>query len=347
VFFLLCRDSPGIRAIMKQPVDKAATYVFGPVPSRRLGRSLGVDLIPFKTCTYDCVYCQLGRTTCKTTERRDWVPIDDVMEQVRAALPTLPDYITLSGSGEPTLNARIGDVIDRIKQMTKIPVAVLTNGALLWDQEVRRELAGADLILPSLDAGDDAMFQTVNRPHRDIPFAKMVDGLAACKAEFHGRYWLEVFLLDGYTACEEEAGKIARRAAEIKPDLVQLNTVSRPPAESFATGASFDCLERLAKLFTPAAEVIADISEEAETKDGHWSMQDILHLLQRRPCTVSDIAYGLGVHRNEVVKHLGRLERRGLVSEEKICGSTYFRATLMKSTRGKEETTKAPEEDAL
>ena len=317
---------------MKQPSDPSATYVFGPVPSRRLGRSLGVDLIPFKTCTYDCIYCQLGRTTCKTLERRDWVPIDDVIEQVQAALPTQPDYITLSGSGEPTLYAQIGDVIDRIKKMTDIPVAVLTNGALLWHKDVRSHLLAADLIVPSLDAGDGAAFQAINRPHEGLSFAKMVDGLAACKAEFHGRYWLEVFLPDGYTACEKEVRKIARHVARIGPDLVQLNTVSRPPAESYATGVSLGCLERLAELFTPTAEIIADIPEGADTEEHRGSMEDILHLLQRRPCTVRDIAYGLGIHRNEVVKHLGDLERRGLVGEEKIHGFTYFCAAPAKST---------------
>ena len=318
---------------MRQPSDPTATYVFGPVPSRRLGRSLGVDLIPFKTCTYDCIYCQLGRTTCKTLERRGWVPVEDVIEQVKSALPTQPDYITLSGSGEPTLNSQIGDVIERIKQMTDIPVAVLTNGALLWDKSVRSDLLAADLIVPSLDAGDEAMFQAINRSHEGISFTTMVDGLAACRAEFHGQYWLEVFLLDGYTACEKEARKIARHVARIGPDLVQLNTVSRPPAESFATGASFGHLERLARLFTPTAEVIADIPEGADTEEHRGSMEDVLHLLQRRPCTVRDIAYGLGIHRNEVAKHLGKLERQGLVSEEEIQGTTYFCAAPEKSTQ--------------
>ena len=311
---------------MKQPTDLASTYVFGPVPSRRLGRSLGVDIVPFKTCTYDCIYCQLGRTTSKTLERRDWVPVDEVIEQVKAALPTQPDYITLSGSGEPTLNVLIGDVIDRIRQLTNTPVAVLTNGSFLWDKDVRLELAGADLILPSLDAGDEAMFQAVNRPHGEISFSRMVEGLMACSAEFPGEYWLEVFLLDGYTASEEEVTKIARWVNKIKPDRVQLNTIDRPSGETFATGVSFGRLERLAKLFTPTAEVIADIPEGAETGEHRGSMEDILHLLQRRPCTVGDIAYGLGIHRNEVAKYLTELERRRLIQTEAIEGRAYCRA---------------------
>jgi len=138
-------------------------HVFGPVSSRRLGRSLGVDLVPLKTCTYDCIYCQLGRTTLKTTERREWVPLDLVLEQVQAKLATEPDYITLSGSGEPTLFSRVGELIGRIKDVTDIPVAVLTNGSLLWQKAVRDDLQQADVVIPSLDAGNERMFRYVNR----------------------------------------------------------------------------------------------------------------------------------------------------------------------------------------
>ena len=170
-------------------------YVFGPVPSRRLGRSLGVDLVPHKTCSYDCIYCQLGATTCKTTERKEWVPLDDVLEQLKAKLSTAPDYITLSGSGEPTLYSRAEELIDRIKAMTDVPVAVLTNGSLLWQEEVRRQFMKADLVIPSLDAGDEGMFRLVNRPHEDVTFERMLAGLVDFRREFRGAYWLEVFVL--------------------------------------------------------------------------------------------------------------------------------------------------------
>ncbi len=166
-------------------------YIFGPVPSRRLGRSLGVDLVPFKTCTYDCIYCQLGRTPCTTTERKEWVPLDGVLEDLRQKLSTRPDYITLSGSGEPTLYSRLDELIDRIKTMTDVPVAVLTNGALFADKELRRQLMEADLVVPSLDAGDEAMFQMVNRPHQDISFEHMLQGLIDFRREYQGKYWLE------------------------------------------------------------------------------------------------------------------------------------------------------------
>ncbi len=209
--------------------DQRQHHIFGPVPSRRLGRSLGVDLVPFKTCTYDCIYCQLGRTTCKTHERKEWVPMDAVLEELKQKLATHPDYITLSGSGEPTLCPRLGEIIERIKAMTSIPVAVLTNGSLLWLKEVRAAVALADVVMPSLDAGDDLLFQTVNRPHPEITFERLVSGLEQFRREFTGQYWLEVMLLAGHTALPAHVQKIAHWVQRIRPDRVQLNTATRPP----------------------------------------------------------------------------------------------------------------------
>ncbi|MCK4275198.1 MAG: radical SAM protein, partial [Phycisphaerae bacterium] len=227
------------------------SYIFGPVPSRRLGRSLGVDLVPFKTCTYDCVYCQLGRTTCKTVQRKEYVPLEDVLQELRSKLSSQPDYITLSGSGEPTLYSKTGELIDRIKAMTNIPVAVLTNGSLLWQAEVRSQLMNADLVVPSLDAGDEAMFQAVNRPHEDITFERMLDGLIEFRREFQGQYWLEVMFLAGHNAIHSEAQNLAECVSLIKPDRVQLNTATRPPAEDYAVTVSQQRLSELAAMFDP------------------------------------------------------------------------------------------------
>ncbi|HBO43222.1 MAG TPA: radical SAM protein, partial [Planctomycetaceae bacterium] len=165
-------------------------FVFGPVPSRRLGRSLGVDLVPFKTCSYDCIYCQLGPTNCRTVERREWVPLNDVLRELKSKLNPPPDYITLSGSGEPTLYSRLDELINRIKDMSDVPVAVLTNGSLLWRDDVRRQLAAADLVMPSLDAGNPATFELVNRPHEAIAFEQMLSGLIAFRQSYRGRFWL-------------------------------------------------------------------------------------------------------------------------------------------------------------
>jgi len=292
-------------------------HVYGPVPSRRLGRSLGIDLVPFKTCTYNCVYCQLGHTTNKTTERREYVAVDEILDELKRklAIASAPDYITLAGSGEPTLNARIGDLIGKIKSLTHIPVAVLSNGSLLWMHEVREALMEADLVLPSLDAGDERLFRYVNRPHREITFERLVDGLAEFTERFSKSVWLEVFLLARVTGIPTEVEKIAALAKRIQPERIQLNTVSRPPAEEFAIAVSAGQMEQLKEFFPGTVEVISESARNAsptsfspETTDA-----DILALLGRRPCTVQGVSAGLGVHTSEVIKRLQVLIQQGAV----------------------------------
>jgi wyosine [tRNA(Phe)-imidazoG37] synthetase (radical SAM superfamily) len=292
-------------------------YVYGPVFSRRLGRSLGIDLVPYKTCTYDCVYCQLGRTTHKTIERKEYVRVVDVLDELERKLAAgpLPDYITLSGSGEPTLNSRIGEVIGGIKGLTHIPVAVLTNGSLLWVSDVSEALMAADLVMPSLDAGDERLFSYVNRPHGKIAFESMVAGLAEFTERFAGPVWLEVFLLAGVTGIAAEVEKIARLAERIRPARVQLNTVSRPPAETFAIAVSRDQLERFRTCFAGTAEVICEreAGETPESSAQETTDEDIMALLRRRPCTVQGICAGLGLFAGDAVERLHALRDRGAV----------------------------------
>ena len=303
------------------------SYVFGPVPSRRLGRSLGVDVVPLKTCTYDCIYCQLGRTTRKTTQRREWVPLEDVIAEVGEKLSAEPDYVTLSGSGEPTLYSRIGELVARIKRMTDIPVAVLTNGSLLWDPGVRKDLLSADLVVPSLDAADAGMFRAVNRPHEDISFDQMLRGLKEFRREFPGQYWLEIFLLAGYTDSEAEVAKLAGCARMIGADRVQLNTVTRPPAEAFAVGVSLERVTELAQAFEPPAEVIVDFQKVHQRAEFAASREEVLAMLRRRPCSIGDIANGLGLHPNEVVKYVSDLKAAGMVSESRVGDTVFYRAS--------------------
>ena len=302
------------------------SYVFGPVPSRRLGRSLGVDVVPFKTCTYDCVYCQLGATTCRTTQPKEWVPLSAVVADLRAALDTCPDYITLSGSGEPTLVSRTGELIERIKALTEIPVAVLTNGSLLWRPEVREQLLAADLVVPSLDAGDAETFQAVNRPHADISFEPMLDGLVRFRREYQGAYWLEVFLLAGQTDTDAAAARLAECVDRIQPDRVQLNTVTRPTTEETCVGVSPERMAELAETFRPRAEVIADFQAVHERAEFTAGRDEVLALLRRRPCSVDDVAGGLGIHRNEAVKYLEELAARDLLTQSVVGGKRHYRA---------------------
>lgn len=303
-----------------------SSHIFGPVPSRRLGRSLGIDLVPFKVCSFDCIYCQLGRTTNKTTQRKEWLPIDEVLCGLEERLAAEPDYITLSGSGEPMLNSRIGEVVERIKGMTNIPLAVLTNGSMLSDEEARRQILGADLVIPSLDAGSEQAFQRVNRPHQDITLERLMDGLIALRSEFRGEYWLEVFLVAGITASDAEVARLAECVDRIKPDRVQLNTAIRPPAESFAAAVPRPRMMELAGKFSPPAQVIADFREVHKGTEFTAGRDNMLNLLRRRPCTLEDIAGGLGMHPNEVVKYIEELTAEGQLQQTRTEGRLHYQA---------------------
>ncbi|NQU05666.1 MAG: radical SAM protein [Calditrichaeota bacterium] len=303
-------------------------HIYGPVFSRRLGRSLGVDLVPFKTCTYDCIYCQLGRTTNKTIDLKEYVNTNEVLLELEQLLSTRSDisYISLAGSGEPTLHSQIGKLIERITDITDIPVAVLTNGSLLWMDEVKEALIKADLILPSLDAGDENSFRYVNRPHKGIPFTAMVDGIAEFTHCFQGDVALEVLLLDGVTGIQSEVKKIDALARRIQPARIQLNTASRPPVEEFAFRMSHDQLKKLSKFFSGNVEVILDNEENdlQASSERDVTQEEIISLLKRRPCTLNGISSGLNLHSLEVLKKLEEMDKRGLVNSVRRDGATYF-----------------------
>jgi len=299
------------------------------VPSRRLGRSLGIDIVPLKHCTLDCVYCQLGRTTQKTIERRDYVPVEAVLAELRDTLKKglKADFITISGSGEPTLNSRLGDLIDGIKKITDIPVAIMTNGTLLYREDVRADCAKADLVVPSLDAGDEAAFQKVNRPYRDISIEKLVDGLVTFRKEFPGRIWLEVFLVEGLNTDIAEIDKIRGLIKRISPDKVQLNTAVRPTADPAIKKVDAEKLEIIARQIGDGCEVVADLPPRHSDKLMHSTAEDILSMLKRRPCSLNDISSGLGIPPNEALKHITELQHRGLIDSEEKDGRTFFKAS--------------------
>lgn len=305
-----------------------SSHVFGPVPSRRLGRSLGVDLVPFKTCTYDCVYCQLGRTTNQTLTRREYVPCKEVLRDLDRALRVgpPPDYITLAGSGEPTLFRPLDKLLAEIKRRTDVPVVVLTNGSLLWDPQVRAELALADVVMPSLDAGDNALFQRVNRPHLEVTCERLVKGLIACQREVSAAYWLEIMLLAGLTDTPASWQALAALVREIKPDRVYLNTVARPPAENWAKPVAAPVLAAAADALGPSCEIITDYTPSVSAPSGAGSEARVLALLRRRPCCLEDLAAGLGMHRNEVLKYLGHLLQAGRISSQVSGEQTYYSA---------------------
>jgi len=296
------------------------------VPSRRLGRSLGVDLVPLKACTLDCVYCQIGRTTERTLARRDYVSNDVILKELAAKLAAgvAADYITLSGSGEPTLHADIGDLIDSIRSMTAIPIAILTNGTLLGDPEVRHACAKADVVVPSLDAGDETVFQQINRPHATLSLSKLVDGICAFRDEFDGEIWLEVFLIEGLNTSDEQVRRIGALAERIRPEKIHLNTAVRPTAETDVRPLAPERLDELRRELGPKAEVVADFRRVHERAEFRAKQEDVLAMLRRRPCSADDVANGLGIHRHEAAKFLGELGRAGEITEETRDGVVYY-----------------------
>jgi len=302
-------------------------YLFGPVPSRRLGLSLGVDIVPFKICTLDCIYCQVGRTTRKTIERKDYVPVEPVLDELKKRLVQglRADFITISGSGEPTLNSRLGELIDGIKEITDIPVAVLTNGTLLYRQDVQADCAKADVVVPSLDAGDDQVFRKINRPHANISIEKLIDGLCAFRNEFDGQIWLEVFFIDGFNADIGQIAKIKAAIERICPDKIQLNTAVRPTTEAGLKKVAAVKLEAIAKELGDKCEVVADFSPRHCGKNIESKAEDVLSILKRRPCSLNDICSGLCIHRNEALKYISHLQQLGVVGSEKKGGTTFFK----------------------
>ena len=286
-----------------------------------------MDLVPYKVCTFNCIYCQVGRTTRHTAERAAFVPVNDVIGEVREklAIGARPDYVTLSGSGEPTLHSGLAEVIAGIKKLTEVPVAILTNGSLLSDPDVRKACALADVVLPSLDAGDEEQFQRINRPCAGFTLEDLVAGMAAFREEYGGEIWLELFLIKGINDDEHSAANLNRLIARIRPDRVQLNTAVRPTAEADAKALSPEEMDHLCERFGPKAEVIADFSKVHEEPAFAAQREDVLDMLRRRPCTLDDVAAGLGLQRNEAAKHIAELTRAGAIESERRGDREYFR----------------------
>ncbi|MCB2208681.1 MAG: radical SAM protein [Bacteroidetes bacterium] len=293
-------------------------YLFGPVPSRRLGMSLGVDMVPKKVCSLNCIYCEVGHTTKLTTERKEYILYDKVTSELGHYFTNNPDpdYITFSGSGEPTLNSRIGDVLQFIKkQKSGIPVAVLTNGTLLYDKRVRDELMDANVVLPSLDAATETTFQKINLPAKQLTVDKYIEGLIDFRKEFSGQIWLEVFIIPGYNDNIDDLKALKKAFIDIKPDEIQLNTLDRPGTVADIHAASHSDLEKIIDYWQiDNVEIIAAAPErkniQSYRKDAETA---ILGTIIRRPCTLDDLAKILGLHINEINKYLDVLEAEGKI----------------------------------
>lgn len=303
------------------------SYLYGPVPSRRLGRSLGIDIVPHKVCSYDCIYCQLGRTTRLTSERDRLVDPSEVIAELEHWLEEGGDaeYITFAGSGEPTLHSELGDMIRNTKKLTPIPVAVITNGSLLSEPEIREAVSAADLLVPSLDAGTERIFRAINRPAPGVSFLTMTEGLVRSAQEFAKEIWLEVMLVEGVNDSDSELLAIREIAHRVCPDRLQVNTVDRPSRSGRARPVSDDRLAEARRVFGASAEIIAR-GVVAATDQHQWRETDeqLMRMLAVRPCTVDDIIAASGRKAHEIAKHLRRLEQNGLI-EHTADADPYYR----------------------
>ena len=294
-------------------------HVFGPVPSRRLGMSLGVDLIPYKTCSYNCVYCELGKTTDKTIIRKEYISKDLIIRDLEEYLPLLqspPDYITISGSGEPTLNSKIGEIIKEIKRISSIPVAVITNGSLLYLDQVKEELLEADIVLPSLDAVNPSVFEHINRPEPSLNIHEIIKGIIDFRKEFHGEIWLEILFCRALNDDRAEIERLREKIEDIKPERIQLNTVVRPSSYDFAYPLSEKQLVSIKEVLGTRAELISDTVPSKKGTSFADKEEKIVNLISRRPCTCDDLCKALGLHSNETLKYLAKLMKEGRIQHK-------------------------------
>jgi len=299
------------------------------VVSRRLGMSLGVDLVPMKTCSFNCIYCQLGKTACTTVERERFSDPEELIAEVSAVLASRSDvdYLTLSGSGEPTLELGIGEIIHRLKSVSDKPVAVLSNGSMFVNAEVREAVLEADLIVPSLDAATEAFFRKVNRPHESITLNALVAGLEALRREYTGAIWLEVMLLKGVNDDERHLRELAGLVRRIRPDRVQLNTAARPPADVNVKPLDQREMEAARQIFGPETEIIAEVEPDlrhAEVTRHHETA--IISLASRRPVTAEEVSAGANIHLAEAHKLLAALERAGIIRRKVHGDKTFYTA---------------------
>ncbi len=309
-------------------------YVFGPVNSKRLGHSLGIDVTPKKICTYDCIYCQIGKNENTKVKQIETADVDSIVFEVQKYLHKYKnlEYITFAGSGEPTLYKDIKRLIIELRETTNIPVCLITNGSLFYKQEIREQVLRADLVIPSLDAGCDETFQKINQPNKAIEFDKMVDGLIKFSHLYKGSLWLEVFIIEGVNDNADEMGKIADIASKMKLEKLQLLTADRPVAYKEYKAVSYEKLALLAKCFEGIegrryeVEVISSAKARNKYEDNKdINENDIIALITRHPTTLENIAFSLAADLNTVQSLLESLIEQGKVQVKEVGHESCYR----------------------
>ncbi|MDY0132336.1 MAG: radical SAM protein [Desulforegulaceae bacterium] len=304
-------------------------YVFGPVPSRRLGVSLGVDLVTHKTCSLDCVYCECGKTTILTAERKEYVPVNEVKKELEDYFKknSKPDFVTFSGSGEPCLNIKIGEILDFIKANFNVKVCVLTNGTLFENKELRKDLLNADLVMPSLDSADKNSFLKINRPVKEIKVENYIKGLSDFKKEFKNRLELEIFILPDFNDSKEDILKLKSAVKQINPDLVLLNTLDRPGAiKDLRPASEAELLKFKKELGFENTQIISKSIQRKNITSYRKDREEAIYgMIFRRPCTIDDLTEILGLHRNDIGKYLDVLVSQGQVEVEELERGVFYK----------------------
>lgn len=305
-------------------------YLFGPVNSRRLGLSLGIDLLPAKTCNFNCIYCEVGPTTKLTSIRREYIPTEEILAEVDQFFTDKKnqlhiDVVTITAAGEPTLHSDIGKIIHHVKMSTQKPVVVLTNGSLLYLQEVRQALLKADIVIPSLDAALPESFYKVNRPVKKTDINSIISGLNQFRNEYSGQIWLEILLVKDINDSQEDIVALKKAVATIRPDRIQLNTVVRPPCEAYALPLDNKELTAVAGQIGGPVEVIVDFSRSQIPKM-HEAIEtaEIINILSRRPGTVSDLCEALSINITQVNEILAKLEQQHLITRTIHDNKEYY-----------------------
>jgi wyosine [tRNA(Phe)-imidazoG37] synthetase (radical SAM superfamily) len=302
-------------------------HLYGPVPSRRLGRSLGIDLVPHKICTYDCIYCQIGKTAEKTLIRKEYIPVNEIQEEVRRFLKeetSSIEHLSLSGSGEPTLHSKIDSVIGTIKAITSIPIAVITNGSLLYEEEVRESLLQADIVLPSLDAASTEVFEKINRPRSGISVDKVIEGMVEFRRIYKGQIWLEILFCKGVNDRQSELIMMKKAVDRIRPNRIHLNTVVRPPFEKWAVPLNQKEMEEMRAFFGEKASIISEFDRHPSVVTEKDIKEEILKILKRRPLSLTDLSTGMGIRENEIAKYIQPLVSEGKIHARSFGDSVYY-----------------------